>query len=132
MGLPEILQSAEVPKDSLYCYYKSKEQFGEEIIRSYFKEYLVALEDIFQPRESSVYNRLMEYWQRWIETQSDKCVDQMCLVVKLSAEVADLFEPILLDLRDVSFLVVERIAKCSVRLIVCIKLCKHNHVNFNL
>jgi TetR/AcrR family transcriptional repressor of nem operon len=112
VGLAEILQSAGVPKGSFYYYFKSKEQFGEEIIRSYFREYLVALEDIFQPRESSAYNRLMEYWQRWIETQSDECVDQKCLVVKLSAEVADLSEPMRLALLDGSSLVVERIAKC--------------------
>ena len=112
VGLTEILQSAGVPKGSFYYYFKSKEQFGEEIIRSYFSEYLVALENIFQPRGSSAYNLLMEYWQRWIETQSDSCVDQKCLVVKLSAEVADLSEPMRLALLNGSSLVVKRIARC--------------------
>lgn len=112
VGLTEILQSAGVPKGSFYYYFKSKEQFGEEIIRSYFSEYLVALENIFQPRGSSAYNRLMEYWQHWIETQSDSCVDQKCLVVKLSAEVADLSEPMRLALLNGSSLVVKRIAQC--------------------
>ncbi|MBU1564481.1 MAG: TetR/AcrR family transcriptional regulator [Proteobacteria bacterium] len=112
VGLTEILQSAGVPKGSFYYYFKSKEQFGEEIIKSYFSEYLVALENIFQPRGSSAYSRLMEYWQRWIETQSDSCVDQKCLVVKLSAEVADLSEPMRLALLNGSSLVVKRIAQC--------------------
>jgi len=112
VGLTEILQSAGVPKGSFYYYFKSKEQFGEEIIRSYFSEYLVALENIFQPRGSSAYNLLMEYWQRWIETQSDSCVEQKCLVVKLSAEVADLSEPMRLALLNGSSLVVKRIARC--------------------
>ena len=112
VGLTEILQSAGVPKGSFYYYFKSKEQFGEEIIRSYFRAYLVALDDIFQPRGSSAYNRLKGYWQRWIETQSDSCVDQKCLVVKLSAEVADLSEPMRLALLDGSSLVVKRIARC--------------------
>lgn len=112
VGLAEILQSAGVPKGSFYYYFKSKEQFGEEIIRSYFSDYLVALENIFQPQGSSAYNRLMEYWQRWIETQSDSCVDQKCLVVKLSAEVADLSEPMRLALLNGSSLVVKRIAQC--------------------
>ena len=112
VGLTEILQSAGVPKGSFYYYFKSKEQFGEEIISNYFSEYLVALENIFQPRGSSAYNRLMEYWQRWIETQSDSCVDQKCLVVKLSAEVADLSEPMRLALLNGSSLVVKRIARC--------------------
>jgi TetR/AcrR family transcriptional repressor of nem operon len=112
VGLTEILQSAGVPKGSFYYYFKSKEQFSEEIISNYFKEYLVALENIFQPRGSSAYNRLMEYWQRWIETQSDSCVDQKCLVVKLSAEVADLSEPMRIALLKGSSQVVQRIARC--------------------
>ncbi|NTW88011.1 MAG: TetR/AcrR family transcriptional regulator [Desulfobulbaceae bacterium] len=112
VGLTEILQSAGVPKGSFYYYFKSKEQFGEEIISNYFREYLVALENIFQLRGSSAYNRLMEYWQRWIETQSDSCVDQKCLVVKLSAEVADLSEPMRIALLNGSSQVVQRIARC--------------------
>lgn len=112
VGLTEILQSAGVPKGSFYYYFKSKEQFGEEIISNYFREYLVALENIFQLRGSSAYNRLMEYWQRWIETQSDSCVDQKCLVVKLSAEVADLSEPMRIALLNGSSQVVKRIAWC--------------------
>lgn len=112
VGLTEILQSAGVPKGSFYYYFKSKEQFGEEIISNYFREYLVALENIFQLRGSSAYNRLMEYWQRWIETQSDSCVDQKCLVVKLSAEVADLSEPMRIALLNGSSQVVQRIAQC--------------------
>ena len=112
VGLTEILQSAGVPKGSFYYYFKSKEQFGEEIISNYFREYLVALENIFQLRGESAYKRLMEYWQRWIETQSDSCVDQKCLVVKLSAEVADLSEPMRIALLNGSSQVVQRIARC--------------------
>jgi len=112
VGLTEILQSAGVPKGSFYYYFKSKEQFGEEIIINYFREYLVALENIFQLQGESAYKRLMEYWQRWIETQSDSCVDQKCLVVKLSAEVADLSEPMRIALLNGSSQVVQRIARC--------------------
>ena len=112
VGLTEILQSAGVPKGSFYYYFKSKEQFGEEIIKSYFSEYLLALENLFQPRGCSVYSRLMEYWQRWIETQSDSCADHKCLVVKLSAEVADLSEPMRIALLSGSSQVVQRIARC--------------------
>lgn len=63
-GLAESLQSAGIPKGSFYYYFKSKEQFGEEKITSYFREYLLAPEDFFQSRGSSVYHRLMEYRQR--------------------------------------------------------------------
>lgn len=112
VGLTEILLSAGVPKGSFYHYFRSKEQFGEEIISSYFRGYLISLEKMFEPRGSSAYDRLMEYWQRWVETQSDACVDQKCLVVKLSAEVADLSEPMRLALLDGSSQVVQLIAQC--------------------
>lgn len=112
VGLTEILQSAGVPKGSFYHYFKSKEQFGEEIIASYFREYLVALENIFTSGASSAYNRLMVYWLRWVETQSTTCIDQKCLVVKLSAEVADLSEPMRIALMNGSSQVVRQIALC--------------------
>lgn len=112
VGLAEILRSAGVPKGSFYHYFKSKEQFGEEVIVNYFREYLVALEDILQTRRGPAYNRLIEYWQRWIDTQADECSDQKCLVVKLSAEVSDLSEPMRLALLNGSALVVNRIAQC--------------------
>ena len=112
VGLAEILQSAGVPKGSFYHYFKSKEQFGEEIIACYFKEYLTALEEIFHPQRGPAFNRLLDYWQRWIDTQSDSCVDHKCLVVKLSAEVADLSEPMRLALLTGSAEVIKRIALC--------------------
>jgi len=112
VGLAEILHSAGVPKGSFYYYFKSKEQFGEEIISNYFREYLAALEDFFQPGGTTACNRLLNYFTRWIETQSDLCVDQKCLVVKLSAEVADLSEPMRLALLKGSSEIVERISKC--------------------
>ena len=112
VGLTEILQSAGVPKGSFYHYFKSKEQFGEEIIACYFKDYLVGIEKMFTQGGGSAYSRLMAYWQRWLETQSTVCIDQKCLVVKLSAEVADLSEPMRIALMKGSSQVVGQIASC--------------------
>jgi TetR/AcrR family transcriptional repressor of nem operon len=112
VGLTEILQSAGVPKGSFYHYFKSKEQFGEEIIAGYFKDYLVGIENIFTQGGGSAYSRLMVYWQRWFETQSTACIDQKCLVVKLSAEVADLSEPMRIALMNGSSQTVRHIAAC--------------------
>ncbi|SHO49652.1 TetR/AcrR family transcriptional regulator [Desulfopila aestuarii] len=113
VGLAEILGAAGVPKGSFYYYFKSKEQFGEEVIKSYFKEYLVWLEEVLRPQTNSAYDRLLNYWQRWIETQSEPaCGEQKCLVVKLSAEVSDLSEPMRLALQEGSSKVILRIALC--------------------
>lgn len=112
VGLAEILSYAGVPKGSFYYYFKSKEQFGEALIVRYFENYIVTLQDIFQPDNRAAYERLMDYWQRWIDTQSASCGDQKCLVVKLSAEVADLSEPMRIALLTGSSQVIARLAEC--------------------
>jgi len=98
VGLAEILKMAAVPKGSFYHYFKSKEQFGEALIKDYFDNYLQQLDNLFIANGDNGYQRLMRYWHGWLSTQSDSCTTQKCLVVKLSAEVADLSEPMRLAL----------------------------------
>ncbi|MGP1782852.1 TetR/AcrR family transcriptional regulator, partial [Shewanella frigidimarina] len=112
VGLSQILKFADVPKGSFYHYFKSKEQFGEEVINSYFKTYLSSIDSLFAPENGSGLERLMSYWLRWQSTQSDACIDQKCLVVKLSAEVSDLSEPMRLALDKGSSAVIARLASC--------------------
>lgn len=112
VGLSQILKFADVPKGSFYHYFKSKEQFGEEIINSYFKGYLSSIDELFESRHGSGLERLMSYWLRWQTTQSDCSIDQKCLVVKLSAEVADLSESMRLALDKGSSAVIARLAGC--------------------
>lgn len=112
VGLSQILKFADVPKGSFYHYFKSKEQFGEEIIHHYFKGYLYSIDELFETHNGSGLERLMSYWLRWQATQSDCSLDQKCLVVKLSAEVADLSEPMRLALDKGSSAVIARLADC--------------------
>lgn len=98
VGLAEILKTAAVPKGSFYHYFKSKEQFGEALIADYFENYRQQLDSLFISNGDNGYQRLMRYWHGWLSTQSDICNMQKCLVVKLSAEVADLSEPMRLAL----------------------------------
>ncbi|CDR01616.1 TetR family transcriptional regulator C-terminal domain-containing protein [Streptomyces iranensis] len=53
----------------------------------------------------------MAYWQQWRETQSFDHCQGKCLAVKLSAEVADLSEPMRLSLKEGTDAVVDRIAR---------------------
>ncbi len=98
VGLAQILKAANVPKGSFYHYFASKEQFGEVLIQQYFTDYLLALDSLFATEKGNGYQRLMSYWQAWLATQADNCTMQKCLVVKLSAEVADLSESMRLAL----------------------------------
>lgn len=89
VGLAEILKEAEVPKGSFYHYFASKEAFGQAVLQNYFENYCQRLQSLFEDTSLTIPERLLEYWQRW---QKLECEQNGCLVVKLSAEVADLSE----------------------------------------
>jgi len=112
VGLNEILQAAEVPKGSFYHYFKSKELFGQAMLEGFFEEYLGRIDALLATPGMSARERLLCYWQQWVETQCEGCDDQKCLVVKLSAEVADLSEAMRLTLRDGTGRVIDRLADC--------------------
>ncbi len=98
VGLSELLKTAEVPKGSFYHYFKSKEQFGEALLQDYFSQYQQKLEVLFESGNESEYQKLMRYWQYWMEQNSSECQTGKCLVVKLAGEVSDLSEPMRLAL----------------------------------
>ena len=91
VGLKQILDTAGVPKGSFYHYFASKEAFGEAIINHYFSLYKVRL-DIIDAQNVSSQQKLYDYFQNWYDTQQNGCHHEKCLVVKLSAEVADMSE----------------------------------------
>lgn len=111
VGLNEILQTAGVPKGSFYHYFKSKEQYGQALLADYFLHYLAALDQRFARSDQTGAVRLMDYWQAWLVGYSGPCSAQKCLVVKLSAEVSDLSEPMRLTLRDGTDQIVARLAQ---------------------
>lgn len=110
VGLNEILTSAGVPKGSFYHYFESKEQYGQALLQEYFDRYLADLDELFASRATTGKERLMCYWQHWLDKQLDACTEQKCLVVKLGAEVSDLSDAMRLTLRDGTDQVIARIA----------------------
>lgn len=120
VGLAEILAAAGVPKGSFYHYFSSKERFGEELLVRYLDQYLHRLDALLKADGTPARTRLMRYWSYWNVTQcgiaADGCSEPgagaKCLIVKLSAEVADISETMRLTLRDGTDRVVQRIAQC--------------------
>lgn len=110
VGLNEILTSAGVPKGSFYHYFESKEQYGEALLQDYFDRYLASIDTLLEAEAASGHERLMRYWQRWLDSQCAAGAEQKCLVVKLSAEVADLSDAMRITLRDGTDQIVARIA----------------------
>ncbi|MEC5211158.1 TetR/AcrR family transcriptional repressor of nem operon [Psychrobacter sp. PL15] len=92
VGIKQILDQAGVPKGSFYHYFASKEAFGEAIINDYFAEYKQRLA-LIDTLDVTAQQKLYNYFQNWYDTQQNGSGHEKCLVVKLSAEVADMSEP---------------------------------------
>jgi TetR/AcrR family transcriptional repressor of nem operon len=122
VGLAEILNTAGVPKGSFYHYFGSKERFGEELLVRYLDRYLAQLDALLGAtgNADSARARLMRYWSYWNVAQCNSAPEACgesgggtkCLIVKLSAEVADISETMRLTLRAGTDRVVQRLAQC--------------------
>jgi len=127
VGLAEILKTANVPKGSFYHYFKSKELFGEAIIEDYFDQYLKKLIELFTPNtQQTSLEQLMRYWKLWFSETDNGCDQNKCLVVKLTAEVADLSDSMRLALRNGSEQVITHIQNCITAGIEDKSICKQN------
>ena len=112
VGLSTILQQAGVPKGSFYHYFKSKESFGQAVLEDYFVGYMENLEARFSDNSQPALDRLMSYWHNWQHQSCGPAGLKDCLVVKLSAEVADLSEAMRLTLRDGTGRIIGGITQC--------------------
>lgn len=111
VGLNEILGAAGVPKGSFYHYFQSKERFGEALLADYVDDYVARLDAVLDGPGTAA-QRLMTYWDSWIESGTGDDASASCLVVKLSGEVADMSEAMRLALLNGTNLIIERIATC--------------------
>lgn len=120
VGLAEILSAAGVPKGSFYHYFGSKEGFGEALLTRYTAAYVAQLAQLLHADGAPARLRLMRYWSHWRLSQCDSSETDgsahegggKCLIVKLSAEVADISEAMRLALRDGTDHVLQRLADC--------------------
>lgn len=102
LGLSELLRVAGVPRGSFYHYFTSKERFGQAVLEDYFARYLAGIDARLSADAPAGCgrDRLLAYWRHWQQAQCADGSDGKCLVVKLSAEVADLSDAMRLALRD--------------------------------
>lgn len=90
VGLNELLTAADVPKGSFYHYFVSKEAYGCALLEDFVTQYRAGLgETLFDPNMDAR-ARLLSYFESWFRKQTGPNLQDRCLVVKLSAEVADL------------------------------------------
>jgi TetR/AcrR family transcriptional regulator, transcriptional repressor for nem operon len=90
VGLNELLKAAEVPKGSFYHYFASKEAYGCALLEDFVAQYRVSLGETLLNPHMDARTRVMTYFEGWFQKQTGPNLQDRCLVVKLSAEVADL------------------------------------------
>ena len=112
VGLNEILTSANVPKGSFYHYFASKEAFGSALLQDYFDNYTQKIASDLQDNALPPAQRLYNYFSHWLQTQSSDTTQDKCLVVKLSAEVADLSESMRITLQQGTQRVIDLLQAC--------------------
>lgn len=111
VGLAEVLAAARVPKGSFYHYFGSKEAFGEAVLEDYFGNYLDHT-DALLGQTGTAAQRLLAFFNDWLDSQTGDEAQSRCLAVKLGAEVCDLSESMRTALERGTSGVVERLARC--------------------
>lgn len=111
VGLAELVAAAGVPKGSFYYYFKSKDDFGKQLLEEYFSRYLSTMDRLLLGQGTGS-ERLLAYFHHWANTQGADLPDEKCLVVKLGPEVCDLSDDMRTTLKSGTDTIVERIQAC--------------------
>lgn len=88
IGIMKIIQKADATKGSFYHHFKSKEDFGRQLLEDYFESHLVTLNQYLENESINYADRVFDYFQFWSDTKVTKEFQIKCLVVKLSGELA--------------------------------------------
>lgn len=111
VGLSELLKQAGVPKGSFYHYFSSKEAYGCALLKEFAKDYQGKLIKTLDHPAKDGRSRLIAYFTQWRKQQTSNVPEDRCLVVKLSAEVADLSPDMSRILEQSVQSIVDRLAK---------------------
>jgi TetR/AcrR family transcriptional regulator, transcriptional repressor for nem operon len=91
-GIQEILKAAGVPKGSFYFYFKSKEDFGLELI-DFFREYIYGKWDVLdQMQELSPLQRLQGFFRWFLSLNERNGYKGGCPLGNLGQEMGDINE----------------------------------------
>jgi TetR/AcrR family transcriptional repressor of nem operon len=90
VGLNALLKAADVPKGSFYHYFPSKEAYGCALLEDFVEQYRLDLGATLLDTSQNARARFFGYFAGWLQKQTGPALQDRCLVVKLSAEVADL------------------------------------------
>ena len=110
-GLNEILQAACIPKGSFYFYFRSKDDFGLELV-DYYWEFIEAMGEHLLGEDSTPpldrLERFMNAYHEMFENMGLRCG---CPIGNLMQEMSDLSEPFRAKVGDVYGRMHDRIAR---------------------
>jgi TetR/AcrR family transcriptional repressor of nem operon len=89
-GIQEILDAAGVPKGSFYNYFKSKEDFGLQVIDYFVGYFSLFTEGIISERSLSPLEKIRRILEQFISFFESKDYAYGCPVGNLSQEMGDL------------------------------------------
>ena len=90
LGLKEILSAANIPKGSFYYYFKSKEDFGLQVIRQYSAESLNLLRKYLTDKQKTSRKRLYAFFTDQVTHFQSIGFTNGCLLGNCSLELSDL------------------------------------------
>ncbi|HEY3309103.1 MAG TPA: TetR/AcrR family transcriptional regulator [Desulfuromonadaceae bacterium] len=88
-GIKEIVDTAEVPKGSFYNYFKSKEDFGIEIVRCHSTEFWQAWAECFDHKCDNPIEALRNCFGKMLVDYEECSVWAFCIVGILAAEMCE-------------------------------------------
>jgi TetR/AcrR family transcriptional repressor of nem operon len=99
-GIDAVLKAAGVPKGSFYYYFKSKEDFGLQIIERNCEDYESRLDEIFNDPTRTPLQRFRRYFDEGREQFARQSCRKGCLIGNLGQELADQSETFRTRLSD--------------------------------
>lgn len=111
-GIQEILAAAGVPKGSFYFYFKSKEDFGLQLIDFHAGIFLTFLDQCIQDTRIKPVERLRFFFNYFLSVLKENNFQGGCPLGNLAQENSDLNESFRAKLRDVFEQSKRKIAEC--------------------
>ena len=110
-GIQEILNRAGVPKGSFYNYFKSKEDFGLQVIDFYIEQFSLLIKKFLEDDSLSPLEKIKGILDRFIEFFKSRDYAYGCPIGNLSQEMGDLSPAFRIKLKDAIDSMVEIYAK---------------------
>ncbi|MDC6365701.1 MULTISPECIES: TetR/AcrR family transcriptional regulator [Flavobacteriaceae] len=89
VGLNEILSAADIPKGSFYYYFKSKEDFGLQVIKNYGNESYTLVASYLRDKSKNPKERFMGFFKDIKSVYVQKQFTEGCLLGNCSLELSD-------------------------------------------